>query len=151
MQHKHCMTRKRIPPSPGRKPPSLPPTTTKHTHGRETLKPRDNSNQRRRRLLSAARKSRLRGVCWEEQERSLRDLERIGHPYTPLEPVHTLLMFILLLSCCSQSPPDRHRHTRPSSASVFLLQCCCALAVCVHPSPLMGIHLKISSCLPFQS
>lgn len=73
MQHKHSTTCKRTPVQV--ECPMPPIQNHQHTHGRETLKLRDNPKQRRRRLLSADRKSRLR----EELRMSLRRTRRGLH------------------------------------------------------------------------
>lgn len=93
--------------------PVRPIQNHQHTHGRETLKLGDNSKQRRRRLLSADRKSRLR-----EGEVSTGYSERILHSIN----VHFAFLISLPITV-------RHQQTRLhddglSNTSVFLCAGC---------------------------
>lgn len=192
MQHKHTTTCKRTPVQV--ECPVPPIQNHQQTHGRQTLKLKDNSKQKRRRLLSADRKSRLREELrtstLEVLMRTRRGLYRIFTKnqtllHTLLEPFHAVFRCILLFPITVSiigSPEDftallnvfstilllhpialylvrKHSYKwkkRQIRAHTHLhdglsLQYFCALTVCVHPSSLMCIHLKISSCLPFQS
>lgn len=170
MQHKHTTTCKSTPVQV--ECPVPPIHHRQHAHGRETLRARDNPEQRRRRLLLADRKSRLReglrmstlDVLMVQQEGSLQDIQSQTHFHTLLQPFHTVFRFIFTLtgpvllsshiSClfCQKTQQQVRGETDTSRnmTGYQTLQDFCALTVCVHPSSLMGIHLKISPCLLFQ-